>query len=88
MNYTLIKQLLDSPGGSELKSFFFSELRQLESIGGIPIEGFDERTIAITLLGQQKAYKIVSEMLEKIISIQDMQEARFKDEKDLMYNLG
>jgi hypothetical protein len=85
VDYQIVKNLLDSPGGKELKDFFLEELdnvRHIEILGG---ESPD--AIAVHAKAQLMAYTYLKHVMGKIMEIETATAPKVKDDKDKFFSL-
>jgi len=84
MNPKLIKEILNSGAGKELKEYLLLKLRELKDIDNIK-RFKTEKAQIIEVDSQQKAYDKLKEILEEIITISEIDTK--KPEKDQFYSM-
>jgi len=84
MNPKLIKEILNSGAGKELKEYLLLKLRELKDIDNIK-RFKTEKAQIIEVDSQQKAYDKLKEILEEIMTISEIDTK--KPEKDQFYSM-
>lgn len=81
MNHEEIKKTLDSPAGCALKEYLLDEAHKLDSISNIPLD-FDDSTIATKVSSRQEAFKIIKNILGKVLTWEDKPQGRLPEDND------
>jgi hypothetical protein len=84
MDLKQIKSYLDSDAGQTMRDFLIEELKSLKDMDNLK-EYSTASAMAIEMKSQSKAYKKLREILEKLMTISDIDIER--KEKDQFYSM-
>jgi hypothetical protein len=84
MDLKQIKSYLDSDAGQTMRDFLIEELKSLKDMDNLK-EYSTASAMAIEMKSQSKAYKKLREILEKLMTISDIDLER--KEKDQFYSM-